>query len=107
MTLWVVPHVFWCLYGTAISPSDLLLAASRPLLSALVAAALAFGAQLYFGGAASALFRLLLAGGIMVIVYFLILLFVMGQRTLYMDLLRGLSTRSLLESKEPGKGSVS
>ena len=50
MTVWLVPHVLWCLHGTAVSPRDLFFAISRPLLSAIVAAAVAFGAHFYFGG---------------------------------------------------------
>ena len=49
MTLWLVPHVAWCLHGTMISPWDLFLAVSRPFLSGIVAAAFAFGVQFYFG----------------------------------------------------------
>ena len=47
MTLWLVPHIAWCLYGTMISPWDLLLPLSRPFLSGIVAAAFAVGAQFY------------------------------------------------------------
>ena len=50
MTVWLVPHILWCLHGTVISPRDLFLAISRPLLSAVFAAAVAFGAHFYFGG---------------------------------------------------------
>ena len=39
MTLWVVPHIVWCLHGTMISPWDLFLAAGRPFLAGIVAAA--------------------------------------------------------------------
>ena len=39
MTVWLVPHILWCLHGTVISPRDLFLAIIRPLLSAVVAAA--------------------------------------------------------------------
>ena len=79
MTLWLVPHVLWCVYGTPISPWDLLFATTKPLISALIAAALSFGIQLYFGELTSPLLRLLLAGGVMVTVYFPTLLFVMGE----------------------------
>ena len=98
MTLWLVPHVLWCLYGTVISPWDILSASSKPFLSTLVAAAFAFGTQLYFSELASPLLRLVLAGGVMVIVYFSMLLFVMGQSSLYLDLLREL--RGASEVKE-------
>ena len=54
MTLWLLPHIVWCLHGTMISPWDLFLAAGRPFLAGIVAAAFTFGAQIVFqpfGGA--------------------------------------------------------
>ena len=30
MTLWVVPHVFWCVHGTTISPRELFFTLWRP-----------------------------------------------------------------------------
>ena len=100
MTLWLVPHVLWCLYGTTISWWDLFLATGRLVLSAIVAAALAFGAQLHFGEIASPLLRLVLGGGIMAIVYFPMLSFVMGQSPLFLDLLKGLRGPSSLDVSE-------
>ena len=90
MTIWLVPHILWCLHGTAISPRDILVASSRPLLSAIVAAACAFGAQLYLGEGAAPLLRLALEGGVMAVVYFLMLLFVMGQSTFYLNVIKEL-----------------
>ena len=43
MTLWVIPHLAWCVHGTGVSLKDIIWAISRPLLSAIVAAALAGG----------------------------------------------------------------
>ena len=94
MTIWFVPHILWCLHGTAVSPRDIFLASSRPFLSAIVAAAFAFGAQLYLGERVSPLLRLALEGSVMSVVYFLMLLFVMGQSTLYFDILKGTESRS-------------
>ena len=62
MTLWVIPHLAWCLHGTAISLSSLLLAASRPLLSGIVAAVVAFVVQVKFEEWGSPLVKLLLEG---------------------------------------------
>ena len=31
MTLWLVPHIFWCLHDTVISPRELFSAISRPI----------------------------------------------------------------------------
>ena len=103
MTLWLVPHVLWCLYGTPISPWDLTLVASRPFLAALVAAAVAFGTQLWFGNLVSPALKLLLGGGVMLTVYFSVFLVAMEQRTLYLDLLRTLrgSSFELKETEGP------
>ena len=97
MTLWLVPHIAWCLHGTMISPWDLFLPVSRPFLSGIVAAAFAVGVQFYFGQLESPFLRLVFGGGVMLGVYFWMLLFVMGQRTFYLDLLKGLR-RPLRES---------
>jgi O-antigen/teichoic acid export membrane protein len=93
MTLWVVPHLVWCLHGTAISLSDILWAISRPFMSGMVAAVVAV--QVQFEGVGTPLMKLLLEGGIMFSVYFLMLLFVMGQRAFYLDLLATLRKSSL------------
>jgi PST family polysaccharide transporter len=90
MMLWLVPHVMWSLHNTMISPWDLLLATYRPFFASIVAAAIAFGIQSYVGHFESPFLRLSLAGGVMTSLYLLIFLFVMGQKTFYFDLLRGL-----------------
>jgi O-antigen/teichoic acid export membrane protein len=90
MILLLVPVSVWCVHGTTISPRDLFLAISRPLLSAIAAAALAFGALMYFSQLQSPYLRLLFAGGVMVSFYSWMLLFIMGQKTVLLDLLIGL-----------------
>ena len=79
MVLWVIPHVLWCLNGTTISARDLFWATWRPFLSAVVAAAFAFGAQFYIGDEVAPLLSLVLGGGIMAAVYLSMLLFGMGR----------------------------
>lgn len=95
MTLWVIPHLVWCLHGTAISLSELFLAVSRPFLSGIVAAIVAFDVQAKFEGWGSPLVRLLLEGSVMLSVYCLMLLLVMGQRAFYRDLFAALRKSSL------------
>jgi PST family polysaccharide transporter len=90
MSLWLVPHIVWCLHGTAISPRDLVAAIARPFLSGIAAAILTFGALRYAGPELGALPRLVLGGGTLLTVYLVMLLFVLGQRAFYSDLLRGL-----------------
>jgi PST family polysaccharide transporter len=90
MTLWVVPHVIWCLHGTVISVRDLLLAAGRPFLSGAVAALVAVVIESYAAQHDSSLVRVVLGGTVMFGVYAWFLLFVMKQRSFYVDLVRGL-----------------
>src|SRR5262249_41995109 len=97
MTLWVIPHIAWCLHGTTISPSDVILVVSRPFLSGVVAATVAFVVQLQFEGWGSPFLRLVIEGGIMLSAYYLMLLLVMGQRAFYLDLLNALRKPSLPE----------
>ena len=95
MTIWLVPHVMWVVHGTTISAWALFRVAVGLLLSAAVAGAIAFVAQSYFGERQLPIIRLLLEGGIMVVAYLGILLFVMGQKNFYFELLRGLLGYSL------------
>lgn len=92
MTLWLVPHVIWCLHGTSISPLDLFRTVAQPLLSGLVAAGLVFAFRDYVSMLPSPLLRLFVAGSAMSLIYATMLLFVMGQKTFYFDLLRGLKS---------------
>jgi PST family polysaccharide transporter len=98
MTLWVVPHIAWCVHGTGISVRDIWLAVVRPLLSGLVAGALAFALQSFYGQLLSPVPKLLLTGTLFVGVYVAMLWYVMGQKALYVNLLRGLK-RSPMEEK--------
>ena len=89
MTLWVVPVVIWAVHGTAISVRDILLTLSRPLASSLVAGGLAFGARFFWGGMLSPSPRLLVEGTVLLGTYLGLLLFVAGQKSVYLDLIRG------------------
>jgi O-antigen/teichoic acid export membrane protein len=92
MLLWVVPCLTSSVHGTMISLQDLLRALGRPLISAVTAAAVAYMAQsFYWTYMASAPFtRLLLGCVILVVTYLWMILWVMGQKEFYLDLLRGL-----------------
>jgi PST family polysaccharide transporter len=90
MTLWVFPHIAWCVHRTMISFWDVLVAVSRPLASSIVAAGLALGAQSLCGRWLSPLPRLILEFSVLFFTYVGILLFVAGQKSLYLDLFRGL-----------------
>jgi O-antigen/teichoic acid export membrane protein len=100
MTLWLVPHIAWCIHGTMISGRDILKASSQPFLSAIMAAAVAFAAQFFYGQLFSPLLRLLLGGGIVLVIYLWMLLYVMGQKTFYLDLFQGLRKRPSVGEKD-------
>jgi O-antigen/teichoic acid export membrane protein len=86
LTLWVIPHIWICVHGTAISLRDILLAVSRPLASGILAGLLAYGVQLICQSI-SPLPRLFLESGVLVLAFFGLLLFAAGQKSLYLDLL--------------------
>jgi PST family polysaccharide transporter len=90
MMLWLVPHVIWALHGTMITPGDVVSATIRPFFASIFAGAIAFAVHAYIISSGSHLLRLLLAGGVMTSLYLLIFLFIMGQRTFYFELFKGL-----------------
>jgi O-antigen/teichoic acid export membrane protein len=89
MLLWVIPHISWCVHGTPISLRDILLAVSWPLASGIVAGVLAFGARLMCDPFIFPLARLALESSVLLVTFFGLLLFASGQKSLYLDLLRG------------------
>lgn len=99
LTLWVIPAVAWAVHGTVISFWDVLRTLSRPLASSIVAAALAFAVRLACGQLFSPLPRLVLECTVLLVTFSAMLLFVTGQKSLYMDLLRGLMRPSSVEEK--------
>jgi O-antigen/teichoic acid export membrane protein len=99
MTIWVVPHVLWCVHGTAISPRDILLVVIRPLGSGILAGAVALGVRLICGDFFPPLPRLFLESGILLITFFGALLFVANQKKLYLDLFKGLKRPSSLAER--------
>jgi len=99
MMLWVVPHIAWCVHGTVVSLRDILLTASRPLVSGIVAGVLAFAVQFFLAESLSPLPRLILAMTVLLGAYVGTLFFVMGQKEVYVSLLRGLRRGSSVEEK--------
>ena len=90
MTLWMVPGILWCIRGTVISFGDIVSTVSRPLISSIPAAGLAFVAILLFGARMSPLARLIAGNAILFVSYFSVLLFAAGQKRFYVDLFRGM-----------------
>src|SRR5882724_1043606 len=99
MTLWVIPLIAWSVHGTMISFWDIMRVVGRPLASIIPAAGLAFGVRLFFGPMLSALPRLLLESTVLLITYSGVLLFVAGQKSFYLNLLRGLKGPLSAEEK--------
>ena len=104
LTLWVIPHILWCVHGTAISFRDVLLTASRPLASGIVAGVLASGARLVCGPLVSPLPRLILETTVLLAVFFGVLLFSARQKSLYTDLIRGLKEGFHINKEDHGLG---
>lgn len=94
MMLWVVPVVAWAVHGTVISFKDIMMAVKQPLLAGIVAGGLAFGLRLSCGQCLTMLARLVLELSVLLSAYAAMLLFVMGQKSFYVDLLRKMSGRS-------------
>jgi len=86
----VVPLVVWAAHGTVISTRDILVAIARPLLAGTVAAGSAFGLQLLYGPLLPPLLRLVLGVAIVSSVYLWVLMYVLGQKPLYLSIIRGL-----------------
>jgi hypothetical protein len=97
MALWVIPHIAWCVHGTVITLRDILMAVSRPLASAILAGGLAFGVRSAYGHLLSPWPRLVLESAVLLVTFAGMLLFLMGQKSLYLDLLRTLRRPSAIE----------
>jgi len=92
MGLWAIPVILWCVHGTAISFRDILLTVSAPLSSAIPAGALALGVSLLCGPSVPPLPRLALGSSVLLVTFFGMLLCVAGQKSLYLDLVKGLKS---------------
>jgi PST family polysaccharide transporter len=97
MMLCVIPLIAWATHGTVISLLDILRVVSRPLLSGIVAAGVGFGLQHLYSPLLPPLPRLVLGVTVVFSVYLGMLLYVMGQKPFYMDLLRGFGGPSSAE----------
>jgi O-antigen/teichoic acid export membrane protein len=94
MLLWAIPHTAWCIHGTGVSLRDVLVTVSRPLVSGLGAALIAFVVHHLTLPFLSTFPRLLAEGLTLMIVYTLILFYGMGQKALYLDVFRGFRKRA-------------
>jgi PST family polysaccharide transporter len=89
MTLGLFPLVIWAVHGTMISVVDIVQTFIRPLASSIVAAAFAFVVNALYGVTLSLLPRLTLEMSVFGITYVVVLLFVVGQKSFYLDIFQG------------------
>jgi len=94
MIVWIVPHLLWVFHGTVVSYRDVLTVVSRPVLSGLAGGSAAALFTLFVAASLPPFIRLVLNCTVLFSVYAWILLFVMAQKPFYLDILRGLKTRS-------------
>jgi O-antigen/teichoic acid export membrane protein len=99
MLLWVIPAIAWAVYGTAISFRDILLTVSQPLGSSIVAGGLALVVRVVYGESLSPLPRFAVENAVLLITFFVLLFFAAGQKSLYVDLVRGLKGHSPAQGK--------
>jgi O-antigen/teichoic acid export membrane protein len=94
MMCWLVPHILWSVRGTGISFGDVLIAARAPLVAGVAAGAFAVAVRLICGPLVSPFARIVLENGVLLAAFFGLLMMSAGQKSLYLDLLRGLRGRS-------------
>jgi PST family polysaccharide transporter len=107
MMLWAVPAVAWAVAGTPVSRRDVFLVISRPVFASVVAAAFALAVVVPYGEAWSPLSRLLVEGVIYGCVSAATLLFVFGQKSLLVDLVRPARNVAASEARLVDQGSAS
>jgi PST family polysaccharide transporter len=95
MVAWTLPHLVWATRGTGIDWREMLATTVTPLLGSFVAAAVAFAVLRMVGPELPPLLRLVSGGGILVTVYVIALVYVMGEKAFYVDLILTLSSRSV------------
>ena len=102
----VLPLIAWAVRGTSISLGDIFKTVSQPLISSIVGAVVAMGVHMAFAHSLKPLVMLVLESSVLLLVFLGMLFYVMGQKTFYMNLLRGFSKRSHVE-QEPLVSAVS
>jgi O-antigen/teichoic acid export membrane protein len=97
MVLCGIPLTAFCVRGTPVSLRDIVLTSAKPLASAIVAGAFALGVRLSYGHSMSSLPRLALESTVLLGSFAVMLLFVAGQKSLYLEILRGLKGPASVE----------
>jgi O-antigen/teichoic acid export membrane protein len=99
MLLCTVPLIAWALHGTPVSIRDVLVTVSRPLFAGIVAGMAVFVLHASYARFLPQLLRLAVGVALLLAGYLGMLLFVMGQRSFYIDLLRGFRRRASSEEE--------
>jgi PST family polysaccharide transporter len=86
--LLVVPVIFWATRGTPITAVDTFIGVMRPLLSILIGASTTLVVWNFIHSIEPVLFRLIVANAVLFGVYTSVLWLVMGQKAVYLGLLR-------------------
>jgi PST family polysaccharide transporter len=92
MGLWLLPGIAWSIHGTPVRGSDLVRTAKRPFLAGMASAVVAVGFQ-NLRPAMPQYCALFLGSIVLVAVYVMVLLFVLGQKDFYLDIVRTLGRR--------------
>jgi PST family polysaccharide transporter len=87
MLLWVIPVIAWSVHGTAISLRDVLGTVWRPLGSSIIAGCAALVVRTAYAPPA-AWERLAFDVAVVFVTYAAVLLFIAGQKAMYLDLVR-------------------
>jgi hypothetical protein len=95
MGLWAVPHILWCVHRTPISAGEIGHIVIRTLAPGIFGGTVAYGLRLLCGDSFSPVFRLALESMTLLLGYFGMLWFASGQRSIYVDIFRGLRTASV------------
>jgi PST family polysaccharide transporter len=95
MALWVIPHIIWCIRGTLITFIDVIKTASGPVISSLTAASVSMVFVSILGQGMDPVVRLAFGLAIFTCIYLGMLLFIMGQKDLYLGLIRELRSSSV------------
>jgi PST family polysaccharide transporter len=97
MMLWVVPHLLWCVRGTVVSFRDVARVVRGPLIAGIAGASAALVVLSVVGASWPRVARLLLECTVFGGVYLWVLLFVIGQKAFYLDVVRSINQRASKE----------
>jgi PST family polysaccharide transporter len=88
MLVFCIPYLSWALRATPVTLRELLVAASRPMVSGAAAAAAVVAFEWLVGDMLHPIVKLLLAGALLLGVFSLMLLFVFGQKEQFVAMFR-------------------